>query len=1513
MADSDFTVKAIISAQTSEFEKGVKKANSAAKDFGTQATKSIDNVKKSVDTLSAAFGAVAKAAAAAFAVNKIVKFGTESVKAADSANKSLSILSNTIQATGASAWTTTDELVSLSNKLSETTNYSVGEIQDMQSVMLGFWSVTDDVFDEANKAVLDMATVMGMDLTSAAQTVGKALDDPINGLGSLSRQGFVFSDAEKEMLTQLVAVGEKAKAQQIILDTLNKTYGGAAEAGMSAFAQMNNSMTALKETLGNELMPVITEITKKTNEAVKKITSYIQKIGLAEKLAYAYSLITTIFDKIQTAVSPFVQKIVDKINEIKNIFTETIVNLDMSKFGETFGLVIEIVKRVIQRIKDEFNRIKDTFLTVKNEVAGLFENIDFSAVMDYVNTIIAAGLYIYDRIYEIVQGLYNSIADFVLKVWNKIKEIFANSNNALQNSETDIKSWKDFFYTQLDTVFRYFQDLVGMVSNLLKGNWAAALEYAKLAMLRMANTVLDTISTILNAFPKMTSGITTAINTMIKGINKVREWLNLNPIKLIELEAGNIDFAKSMGIDDAISEAEAKIEELTHKAADVSITALNEIKDNAKKTGSSILGTISDTTGEIQKDAQNRAEYIIQQSNRTKNAVVANNTEEEESGKKTAKTIWEQWSEYWKNQKKELAENTADWTDVFDSVKSIIGDVGTELFEDLGAALIEGGDAFEDFGDVAVDAIAQVLEALAAQLAAIAAVKVLSYQYGQAAMAAAAAATALAAAGAMKAVAKATSEAGDEAISTAAKINKVQKAIEELLETGATSSLTVAEQFETLQGYIDEAKSAYQDALEEYQAYAASVEAQAATLQANANSWGSALVQAGLLAKYVEVAKALNVVIQAQLAYTQLITDTAKSLKDEYEATQSTIKAMKSLYTTVKTITIDGVTSVLPAYNLILQEQINSIQDILEDAYGDISSVGNEIGEAFIDSLMDGLDADGFAASIGDYVKELVLKMSIFTDDFMSTLGEKATDLASAIVSGDTSSIATVTSELKELYSQYEETYATTLETLDAIFAETEASIDDSTSSVEESLTTLESAIKSYQEEIADLGASVASEFISSLSSGYDLDEALVSFKSFIRNYVIQAYVYTNTMKSKIEAIGDLISGVLVNGLTTSNITTIKNAFSSLYSTIYSNITAIDSLLDAVMPDIQDTIEETTEEIEETLTAFEKAMESFKDTISDLGGNIASEFISSLSKSYDVDEALASFKSFIRDYVIQAYVYTNTMKSKIEAIGDLISKAINGGNLSKSNITTIANQVKKVYTELAKSMETVDSVLDAVMPDIEDTVEDTTEEIEETLTAFESAIKSFRDTIADLGGDIASELISGLTNGLDSSDFLDSFKTYLKKLIIQSVVYTETLQSEIESIGTMIADGLANGFSETTLHEIRRDISYLFSSANTAISGIDNLLESVFSGYATGTQSAISGLHLVGEAGPELVNFKGGERVYNNTDTMKMLSGSGEKGNTFNVTFNNLQDTSAYTMMSQLRDYNRQMAINGIL
>jgi SLT domain-containing protein len=120
------------------------------------------------------------------------------------------------------------------------------------------------------------------------------------------------------------------------------------------------------------------------------------------------------------------------------------------------------------------------------------------------------------------------------------------------------------------------------------------------------------------------------------------------------------------------------------------------------------------------------------------------------------------------------------------------------------------------------------------------------------------------------------------------------------------------------------------------------------------------------------------------------------------------------------------------------------------------------------------------------------------------------------------------------------------------------------------------------------------------------------------------------------------------------------------------------------------------------------------------------------------------------------------------------------------------------------------------------------------------------------------------------------------------------------------------GFTDTDLHEIRRDLSYIFEEAASKVTNIDSLLGSVF-GYANGTNNASSGLRLVGEAGPELVKFRGGEQVLNTRNTQKALADASGTTINQNVTFNNLQDTTAFAMMNQFKQYNRQLAINGII
>ena len=313
---------------------------------------------------------------------------------------------------------------------------------------------------------------------------------------------------------------------------------------------------------------------------------------------------------------------------------------------------------------------------------------------------------------------------------------------------------------------------------------------------------------------------------------------------------------------------------------------------------------------------------------------------------------------------------------------------------------------------------------------------------------------------------------------------------------------------------------------------------------------------------------------------------------------------------------------------------------------------------------------------------------------------------------------------------------------------------------------------------------------------------------------------------------------------------------------------------------------------------FEEQLGNVSKTVSDIysqltnagkkvGETLASSVISGASKT----DFLKSMKDYIRENLIKLAVYTESFQDKLADIGGSLASALVSGTTSE--LRTVKKELENLYDEATKNAKKAENVISSVFGDIGEDIQ---------------------STISNFGGNIATTLVDSLANGLNQSDFLDSVKKWIRKMLIQSVVYTKTMKAELEAIGEAISRGISEGFTETSFHEIRRDLSWVFDQANKTISNIDDILNSVFgSGYATGTNNATSGLHLVGEAGPELVRFRGGEKVLNASNTNKALAGMGGTTINQNVTFNNLADTSAFAMMNQFKQYNRQLAINGII
>lgn len=237
-----------------------------------KAIKNLKSVDKQTGATEKMFKQLGGAIGAAFSVKAIVDFSSQSIKLYNEQKRAVEVLNSVLESTGATAWTSSTKLQEMASSLQKVTNYGDETILSMQQVLLGFRNIKGDNFEEATKAILDMATVMKMDLSSAAQSIGKALDDPIHGMDSLKKQGFNFTAAQKQVIQSFLDAGDAASAQKIILDELNGTFGGAAEAAADSATQIKNAFGDMQEGIGEFLSGFVNN---KVGEVIIKGLSFL--------------------------------------------------------------------------------------------------------------------------------------------------------------------------------------------------------------------------------------------------------------------------------------------------------------------------------------------------------------------------------------------------------------------------------------------------------------------------------------------------------------------------------------------------------------------------------------------------------------------------------------------------------------------------------------------------------------------------------------------------------------------------------------------------------------------------------------------------------------------------------------------------------------------------------------------------------------------------------------------------------------------------------------------------------------------------------------------------------------------------------------------------------------------------------------------------------------------------------------------------------------------------------------
>lgn len=234
------TVEIDFAAETSKFTAELKKVRADLKSLQTD----VSGISGALASAGKIFTGIFSAALIGAGVRAVVKATEEAAEAS-------ARLDQALKSSSVAAQLSLAALKDYSTQLQRTTTVSDEAVQNVESLLLSFRSLSGDTVLRATSAVVDLSARMGTDLASAAKLVGRALEDPQKGLTALARAGVVFSESQKAIIKGLIDSGDRAQAQGIILGELEKRFKGSAEAIRNtlggALAGLKNSFSDLLE------------------------------------------------------------------------------------------------------------------------------------------------------------------------------------------------------------------------------------------------------------------------------------------------------------------------------------------------------------------------------------------------------------------------------------------------------------------------------------------------------------------------------------------------------------------------------------------------------------------------------------------------------------------------------------------------------------------------------------------------------------------------------------------------------------------------------------------------------------------------------------------------------------------------------------------------------------------------------------------------------------------------------------------------------------------------------------------------------------------------------------------------------------------------------------------------------------------------------------------------------------------------------------------------------------------
>lgn len=459
------------------------------------------------------------------------------VDGASNAQKINANLAQTIQSTGGAAGLTADEVSKMASELSNTNLASAGTIKQGQAMLLTFTNIGKDVFPQASQAMIDLAQKMGTDTTTAAQTLGRALENPAEGINALKRAHVMLTDAQEKQIKSMQQAGDAAGAQKLMLDALSTAVGGQSAAALNTYdgqmQKLSQTFAGMKTSIGTALLPYLQSLVQEISKGMQVVANFTKEHAKLVAVILSVTAVfgtliggASLFQHVIALLGPTVQAIIGLIGGLSLPIVAVIgvIGLLVAAYVNNFGGLKDFIDGVIGNIASAFQGAIDTFKNtgdviqaVGTFIKGVFgDNVanTVTATLTAIKVIVMSLIDTVKAHMPEIKAVISSVFQGIETVWNSVLKPVLSFIISMIGQVVNwvIANWPLISQT-ISNVMNGISTVISSVLSAIEGFWSAH----GATILAVASDIWDAIKTAISTAIQVVEDIITAVMDVING------------------------------------------------------------------------------------------------------------------------------------------------------------------------------------------------------------------------------------------------------------------------------------------------------------------------------------------------------------------------------------------------------------------------------------------------------------------------------------------------------------------------------------------------------------------------------------------------------------------------------------------------------------------------------------------------------------------------------------------------------------------------------------------------------------------------------------------------------------------------------------------------------------------------------------------------------------------------------------------------------------------------------------